>query len=150
MGVGDVISKGILSAGDKKRIVAAITEAEAKTSGEIRVHVESRCGGDAFERARLLFEKLGMTATAGRSGVLIYLAWKDRKLAVLGDSGIHEKVGGDYWNGIVEMIVADFHEGRFGDGLVKAVTEVGRRLAEHFPRKTDDRNELSNEVVETE
>lgn len=150
MGVGNMLKKGILFDADKERIKTAIAAAEANTSGEIRVQVEPTCKGDAFERARALFEKLGMTATAERNGVLIYLAWKDRKLAVLGDAGIDVKVGADYWNGIVEMIVTDFRDDRYGDGLVKAVTEVGRRLSDHFPRKADDRNELSNDVMESE
>lgn len=140
--------KGILAATDKERIQAAITAAESATSGEIRVHLESRCTGDPMDRARVVFEEQGLTATRDRTGVLLYVAWMDRKLAVLGDAGIHEKVGDAYWHGIVDTVVAAFKEERYGDGLVHAVTEIGRRLAEHFPRKDDDTNELKNEVTE--
>lgn len=139
---------GILTAKDKEQVSAAIIAAEAKTAGEIRVHVEPRCGGDPFGRARELFEKFGMTRTRDRSGVLIYVAWKDRKIAVLGDAGIHEKAGHGYWEGVVAKIAEAFKESRYGDGLAAAVEEVGERLAEHFPPRPDDKDELANEVTE--
>lgn len=101
-----------------------------------------------MDRARVVFEEQELTATRDRSGVLLYVAWKDHKLAVLGDAGIHEKVGESYWHGIVDQVVTAFKDERYGDGLANAVTEIGRRLAEHFPRKHDDTNELRNEVTE--
>jgi uncharacterized membrane protein len=82
--------RAFFSPAEAKAIVAAIGAAEKETSGEIRLHLENRCKvGDAYERGRALFESLGMTATAQRNGVLIYLATSDRTFAVLGDTGIH-------------------------------------------------------------
>ncbi len=131
---------------DLDAVARAVGEAEAGTLGEIRVHLDARCPGDPMARAVEVFERLGMTRTALRNGILIYLAVGDRKLAVIGDAGVHERVPGDYWDRLKETLVAHFREGRPRDGLVAAVREVGETLRRHFPRAPDDRNELSDEV----
>jgi uncharacterized membrane protein len=90
--------KDFFSEEEKKLIVAAIGEAEKQTSGEVRVYVESRCRFvDPIDRAAEVFAILKMDRTAAHNAVLIYLAVKDRQLAVFGDQGIHEKVGGAFW-----------------------------------------------------
>ena len=131
---------------DLEAVARAVAEAEASTSGEIRVHLDARCAGDAMARAVERFERLGMTRTWLRNGVLIYLAIGDRKLAVIGDAGVHERVPPDYWQRLTETLVRHFREGRRRDGLVAAVRDVGETLRRHFPRAPDDRNELSDEV----
>jgi uncharacterized membrane protein len=135
-----------LSPADLHEVARAVGEAEGRTSGEIRVHLDARCPGDPLARAVELFERLGMTRTALRSGVLLYVAVEDRKLAVIGDAGVHQRVGPEYWDRLRAGLVAHFREGRPRDGLVAAVREVGETLARHFPRAPDDRNELSDEV----
>src|SRR5262249_39462962 len=82
---------------DSNRIVAAIAEAEKRSSGEIRVHVTRHKPGNLEERAKRRFELLGMTKTAHRNGVLLYIAPKLRRFQILGDTGIHEKCGDDFW-----------------------------------------------------
>ncbi|MBI1194077.1 MAG: TPM domain-containing protein [Bacteroidetes bacterium] len=136
------------SKADDERIVAAIKASEQKTSGEIRVHLEDRCdGGDPYLRAVALFEKLGMTKTEARNGVLFYLAVKDHKFAVLGDQGIDAAVPDDFWDQIKTRMESDFRQGRFADGLCTAVEEAGRLLRQHFPHSgARDRNELSDEL----
>lgn len=131
---------------DLDAVTRAVTEAEAATSGEIRVHLDARCPGDPMTRAVGLFEQLGMTRTALRNGVLVYLAVQDRKLAVIGDAGVHARVPPDYWERLKETLVTHFREGRPRDGLVAAVREVGETLRRHFPRAPDDRNELTDQV----
>jgi uncharacterized membrane protein len=135
-----------MSDGDLEAVRRAIVEAEAATSGEIRVHLDARCPGDPMARAVALFERLGMTRTAHRSGVLIYLAVEDRKLAVIGDAGVHARVSDEYWESLKEMMVAHFRQGRPRDGITSAVRDVGETLRRHFPRAPDDRDELSDEV----
>ena len=120
--------------------------AEAATSAEIRVHLDARCPGEALARATLVFERLGMHRTAARHGVLIYMSVEDRKLAVLGDRGIHERVGQVYWDELVEVVLTHFRGERFREGLVHAVGEVGAVLRRHFPRRPDDVNELPDRV----
>ena len=97
-------------------------------------------------RAIERFERLGMHRTALRNGVLVYVAIEDRKLAVIGDAGIHARVGAAYWEGLTEALVAHLGAGRARDGLMTAVHAVGETLRRHFPRPPDDRNELSDEV----
>jgi uncharacterized membrane protein len=135
-----------MSDADLEAVRRAITEAESGTAAEIRVHLDHRCPGDAIARATLVFERLGMHRTAGRHGVLIYVAISHRKLAVIGDQGIHVRVGGTYWQGLVTDVLAHFRDKRPRDGLLHAVAELGAALHQHFPRDPDDRNELSDEV----
>lgn len=133
-----------LSKLDSERIVAAIAEAERKSSGEIRVHVTRRRPADLEERARRRFELLGMTRTAERNGVLFYIAPAARRFQVLGDSGIHEKCGADFWREIAGEMEEHFRKGEFTQGIVRGVEHVGEVLARHFPRSSGDRDELPN------
>jgi uncharacterized membrane protein len=136
----------LLPKADQDRVVQAIGAAEKTTSGEIKVHVESRCKGDPYRRAIALFERLGLTKTRQRNAVLIYVAVHDRKYALLGDSGIHEAVGSQFWNDAATRMQDAFRKGALGDGLVGAVESVGARLAEKFPPSADDKNEISDEI----
>jgi uncharacterized membrane protein len=135
-----------LADADLEAVARSVAEAEAGTSGEIRVHLDARCPGEAMPRAIAVFERLGMTRTALRNGVLIYLAIKDRKLAVIGDAGIHARVTPEYWERLKETLVVDLRRERPRDGLVQAVRDVGEVLRRHFPRGPDDKNELTDQV----
>jgi uncharacterized membrane protein len=137
-----------LSKLDSQRIVEAISEAEKKSSGEIRVHVTRRKPDNLEERARRRFELLGMTRTAHRNGVLIYIAPKLRRFQILGDAGIHEKCGDDFWKATAAELESHFRKGEFTEGLVRGIEKIGSLLAEHFPRQAGDANELSDEVTE--
>lgn len=101
---------------------------------------------DALVRAQALFHRLGMHRTEQRHGVLIYVALGSRKLAVLGDEGIHTRVGDEHWAGVRDLMVERLRAGVPRDALVGAVEEVGRELARHFPRAPDDQNELSDDA----
>ena len=134
---------------ERASVVEAIEAAEKLTSGEIRVHLEKKCpGGDPYYRGRDVFEDLGMTATALRNGVLIYMSIADRQVAVLGDRGIHERVEEGFWDAIVENLVQRFREGDYVGGLREAILQIGNRLATHFPYAGEgkDINELPNEI----
>jgi uncharacterized membrane protein len=135
-----------LGEADLDAVAAAIAAAEAETSAEIRVHLDACCPGEALARAARVFERLGMHRTAARNGVLIYVSVEDHKLAVLGDRGIHERVGQAYWDGLVGAVLAYCRRQQFRDGLVHAVGEVGAALHRHFPRRPDDVDELSDRV----
>ena len=79
---------------EKQQLVEAINQAEQRTSGEVRVFIESKCRFvDALDRAQEIFFKLKMQETEQRNATLIYVAVKDRQAAVYGDEGIHVKVG---------------------------------------------------------
>jgi uncharacterized membrane protein len=127
-------------------IKQAVQRAELETSGEIRVHIEEVCKGDVLDRTAYLFQKLGMDKTKLRNGVMIYLAIKDRKFAIIGDAGINAKVSGDFWDNAKNIMLNDFKEGLFTEGLSKAIILAGEQLRNHFPHQGDDSNELPDDV----
>jgi len=128
------------------QILASVKEAELATSGEIRVHIETKLSGDVLDRAAWLFKKLGMYKTADRNGVLFYLAIDDRKFAIIGDAGINAKVPSGFWNDISELMGKNFREGKFTEGLSQGILMAGNQLKTHFPHRTDDVNELPDEI----
>ena len=138
--------RALLSDDDLEAITRAVAEAERHTSAEVRVHLDHSCEGAALQRAIKVFEKLGMHRTAARNGVLVYISVNDRKLAIVGDTGIHERVGEAYWQGLVAGVLLRMREQGARAGLVHAVAEVGRALGHHFPRRPGDKNELSDDV----
>jgi uncharacterized membrane protein len=138
--------RAFLSEDDLEAVARAVVQAEGHTSAEIRVHLDHACAGDALQRAIKVFERLGMHKTAGRNAVLVYVSVTDRKLAVIGDKGIHERVGEDYWQGLVAGVLLRMRQQGPRDGLVHAVAEIGTALGHHFPRRPHDKNALSDEV----
>lgn len=136
----------MLSEENKKQIETAIGEAELKTSGEIRVHVDKECDEDPVERAILIFEQLKMHDTELRNGVLIYVAFSTKKLAIIGDKGINELVPFDFWNSTRDTMITHFKKGDFTNGIIAAVQEAGKQLGTYFPLQEGDINELSNEI----
>ena len=146
-------TRALFSDADLEAIAAAVAAAERETSGEIRVHLERRlprtrgaAPPDALARATEVFNRLGMHATAERNGVLVYLAVDDRKLAIAGDSGVHARVGDEYWQRVRDAMVERLRRGQPRDAVLHAVVEVGEVLRRFFPRRPEDRDELSNRV----
>lgn len=139
-------AKNFFTKTQQEEIRQAIMNAELDTSGEIRVHIENTCTGDTLDRALVVFSKLGMEKTSSRNGVLIYLAVKNRKFAIIGDKGINDVVSENYWDNIKSKMVNYFRENQFTEGLVEAILETGNQLKKNFPYKTDDKNELSDEI----
>ena len=133
---------------DEPRIVESIRTAELGSRGEIRVHATEKPVGDVLQEATRTFERLGMTATAERNGILIFVAPRSQKFAVLGDSGITSLVGTTPLDEMASLMSTAFREGRFTDGLVGAVERAGALLAAHFPRvgRGSDQDELSNTI----
>lgn len=132
---------------EQQRIVATIQEAEKLTSGEIKVHIEEHCpDDDVMERAKSVFGELGLHTTKEQNGVLLYLAHKDRKFAVLGDKGINEKVPTDFWESTKEKLRAHFKKNEFTEGLCEGIEEAGLQLKKFFPYQADDINELPDDV----
>lgn len=131
---------------EKKQIIEAISTAELNTSGEIRLHIESKCEESELDRATYWFSKLKMHKTAQRNGVLFYLAFDDRKLAILGDLGINAKVEEGFWNATHDLIISFFKDDKFAMGLSTGIIQAGLQLKKHFPYQSDDVNELANEI----
>lgn len=141
--------KEFFSTEEKEIIATAISNAEQRTSGEVRVFVENRCSYmNAMDRATELFFELEMYKTEARNAVLLYIAIKDRQLAIYGDEGIHQKVGQAYWDKEVQQLLQRFDKNNYAEGIKEIVLDIGEALTTHFPyNKKTDRNELSNEII---
>ena len=131
---------------EQQSLIAAITQAELHTSGEIRLHLENFCFGNEVKTAQKVFGKLGMRKTAERNGVLIYIATLSRKVAIIGDEGIHQKLGTAYWEKLVADLIQQFKSDKKAPALAGAIIECGQQLGKFFPLKDDDKNELSNSI----
>lgn len=139
-------ARTFFSSEQKEDIKLSIQNAELNTSGEIRVHIENTCEGDVMDRASYVFGKLKMQDTQLRNGVMIYLAVRNRKFAIIGDAGINAVVGSDFWNKAKHAMLVNFRENKFAEGLSEAITMAGDQLKKHFPYKTDDVNELPDDI----
>ncbi|MDQ3198166.1 MAG: TPM domain-containing protein [Verrucomicrobiota bacterium] len=141
-------TKSFLEKLEHHRIVEAIAAAEAKTSGEIRVFIQHGKVDDPVAEAQAQFETLGMTATRERNAVLVFVAPRAQKFAVIGDEGIHRRCGLEFWQMLVEKMGEQFRTEHFTEALVRAIGEAGDQLAQHFPIQPDDRDELPNTIEE--
>lgn len=131
----------------QQRVVAAIGAAEKRTSGEIRVHIEPRCKqGDPYQRAVEVFNELKMYETRQRNGVLVYVAYRSHVFAIIGDSGINERVGSDFWNKEKETLARYLRQGDAVGGLCDVIGQIGDSLSTYFPWTNDDVNEQSDEI----
>jgi uncharacterized membrane protein len=131
---------------DVERVRQAIEEAERETSGEIRVSVSPYFWGDVQKAAERAFTRLGMTATRQRNGVLFFIVPGRRRFAVLGDEGIHAKMGPEFWQHVTAAVAERFRKGDFTGGLVHGIETVGRELATHFPPDPEHLHELPEDV----
>ena len=134
---------------EKQQLVEAIQKAEQRTSGEVRVFVESRCRFvNALDRAQEIFFRLKMNETELRNATLIYVAVKDKQAAVFGDEGIHQKLGNEYWNREVAKMIKEFNRDNYAEGITKCVLDVGEALKSNFPYdRVTDKNELPDDIV---
>jgi uncharacterized membrane protein len=134
---------------EARLIVKAVKHAEQRTSGEVRVFVENRCRWvDAIDRAAEKFFSLKMEKTENRNAVLIYVAVKDRQLAIFGDEGIHQKVGSSYWNNRVREMLASFNKESYAEGIANCAVQIGEALEQNFPYdKGTDKNELPDDII---
>ncbi|MGC6406488.1 TPM domain-containing protein [Bisgaard Taxon 45] len=137
---------------DKARIEQAISQLEQYTSAELRVYVEKNIPKKAnvktgIERALQVFDELDMQQTVRRNGVLIYVAWKSQQCAIIGDQGIHQYVGDAFWQQQCELMVGNFRQKDYTQGIIVVIDNIGKELAKYFPIQPDDKNELDNEVI---
>lgn len=139
-------TEDFLTKAEEQEIVQAIVEAEKNTSGEIRVHLEEHSDKDPLVRAQEVFFSLNMQETKARNGVLIYVGVKDKHLAIIGDEGINKVVATDFWDCTKDVIITNFKEANYKEGLVEGVLRAGEQLKKYFPFQSDDTNELPNEI----
>jgi len=143
-------TRDFLSRLEHARIVSAIREAESKTSGEIRVYIQrGKFNSDPVMVAQKKFQRLSMHKTRERNAVLIFVAPRAHKFAVVGDKAIHEKCGEQFWQHVVDGMRVHFRDEKFSHALTEAINEVGKVLATYFPRTSANANELPDEIVES-
>lgn len=139
--------RGLRKCVDETKVKAAIEGAEGASSGEVRVSIAPFFWGSVEKAAFKAFHRLGMDQTEARNGVLIFLVPSRKRFTVLGDAGIHAKVGQAFWDDVAEKLSQHFKVGEFTEGLVEGIHLIGQRLAEHFPHQgVHDQNELSDEI----
>lgn len=138
--------KSFLNHHEEREVVEAIWRAEKITSGEIRIHLDESCEVDVMDQAAYIFDLLKMQHTRHRNAVLIYIAVKEKKIAIIGDSGVNAVVHKQYWDEIIKMMINSFRMGAYKQGLLHAVHSVAEVLVKHFPGHHADVNELSNEI----
>ncbi|MBL4710707.1 MAG: TPM domain-containing protein [Flavobacteriales bacterium] len=140
------MAKDIFTETEQQLVRDAIQDAELNTSGEVKIHIERKCKGETMDRASFVFEQLEMHKTKLRNSVLIYLAIEDREFAILGDTGINQKLPEDFWNSTSLLMLEYFKKGDFVGGLVAGAKEAGQQLKAHFPYRKGNINELSDDI----
>jgi uncharacterized membrane protein len=142
-------TKEFLSRLEHDRIVQAIREVEARTSGEIRVFIQrGKLTVDPLIAAQRKFHRLGLHKAPERNAVLIFVAPRAHKFAVVGDKAIHEKCGEPFWQRLVDGMREHFRNEKFSHALVQAIEEAGNTLASHFPKRSTATG-LPDEIVES-
>lgn len=141
-----MIAEQLLSDEAKIRIEEEVRLAELNTSAEIRVHIEDECKEFVLDRTSFIFSELEMHKTELRNGILIYAAFKDKKLAVIGDVGINAHVNEHFWNDVKDIMVNNFKLSQFEEGIIQGVRMVGEKIKTAFPIQSNDKNELANKV----
>ncbi|HOZ87054.1 MAG TPA: TPM domain-containing protein [Bacteroidia bacterium] len=131
---------------EQEMLIDAIAKAELHTSGEIRLHIENFCFGSEIKTAEKVFTRLKMHQTEERNGVLIYIATLSRKVAVIGDEGIHQKLGTQFWQSLVNDLIKQFKADKKAPALAACIIECGKQLGKFFPLSDRDTNELSNNI----
>ena len=140
-------SEKFLSADEKNQVETAIREAERTTSAEIKLVLVTHCWGSIWDKAGAIFRKRGLHRTQERNAVLILLVTSNRELLIYGDEGIHQKAGQSLWDGVKDEMLAEFKKDDFVAGLTLGIGRIGAELAEHFPPRADDVNEIPDTVV---
>jgi uncharacterized membrane protein len=145
-GVGDMKARDFLKELHQEKIVAAIGKAEKHTTGEIRVFISRHEPADAIAAAQAEFSRMGMEKTKDKNAVLIYVAPHVRKFAIIGDAGVHQRCGQQFWDAVAVEMTGHFKKSNFTDGILHGIHKAGELLAQHFPGKPNHPNQLSDDV----
>ena len=98
------------------------------------------------ERAVRYFMESGVYDTKDRTGILIFISLLERRVELLADKGISEKIPKEKWNSMVAHIIKGVKEESLVRNLIESITECGELLSEHFPIEPDDKNELKDDI----
>ena len=98
-------------------------------------------------RAERAFYEKGLHRTREETGILIFISTLERKVWILGDRGINERIPPGAWKALAAELAAGLSSGRATEALCRVIGGCGSELARHFPRRDDDRNELPDEIL---
>jgi putative membrane protein len=101
---------------------------------------------EVFEKALRVFRELELDRTAERTGILIFVSLLEHRVQVLADSGINARVKAGTWDDVVEIVLAGIKRGDLCQGLCDAIERCGEILAQDFPVRRDDVNELPDRL----
>lgn len=144
--------ENLLTDTEMASLVEAIQNAEAHSTGEIRIHLHQHASNEsstAEQNAKLaleVFKSLNMQNTRDRNAVLFHLNLPQKYLTILGDEGIHKVVKQEFWDRLHDETTAEFAKGNFCGGLIKALEKTGYELKTHFPVLGENKNELTDEI----
>ena len=138
---------GSLTEENLQQLKSAIASAEDKTSGEIRLYIEEECEADVMDRAAFIFEKLKMHETELRNGVLLYVAFGHKKFAIIGDAGINQHTGNEFWDSVKELMLPEFKKDDLTTGLIIGIAAIAEKVKLFFPYELGDKNEISNDIA---
>lgn len=99
-------------------------------------------------RAVMIYKAGAERRTIGRTGILIYLSMGEHRAEIVHDDAISEVVEGDTWAEAMIALLGPVKEGRVVDGICDCIAEIGDVLAEHFPKSSDDTNEIPDKLIE--
>ena len=136
-----------LTAQQMASLVEAIQTAESKSTGEIRIHIDSNTEDEIAKKAFDVFKSLGMDKTKERNAVLFHVNFEQQYLTIIGDEGIHDKVQQYFWDQLHDKTTQEFSKGNFYNGLKNAVLETGSELKKFFPFSGENYNELPDEIT---
>jgi uncharacterized membrane protein len=135
-------------------IEAAIREAEAGHSGEIRFAIEPALpwpalmhGQSARDRAIDVFSQLRVWDTEHNNGILIYLLLADRDVEIVADRGVNARVAQEEWEAICRAMEKHFRDKQFEAGLLSGIHAVAVHLRRHYPKQSGDINEIPDQPV---
>ena len=139
--------RAVLSEEDKKLLVSLVKSTEENTSCEIKIHINDFCKGDALVKAIELIAKLGLDRTKNRTGIILYLAVKDKKFAIAGDVGIHKALPNNSWHDLKDEAISFFKDEKYMEGFVHCLQKLSMIVKATFPEnKIDNVNEISDDI----
>tara|TARA_B100000925_G_scaffold289512_1_gene272534 strand:+ start:422 stop:1045 length:624 start_codon:yes stop_codon:yes gene_type:complete len=102
---------------------------------------------EVHQRTLQAFFNNHLHKTKDGTGVLIFISLMEKRINIIGDHGINEKVGQSFWDSELDILAKSLKDENVTDGLLQVIGQIGDKLAEHFPIQNDDENELKNDLI---
>jgi putative membrane protein len=107
----------------------------------------SRIAEAVRQRAVLCFFQRGVHRTEEQTGILLFISLLERKVWILGDTGIDAKIGAEVWSSLASELSEGIRKGRAPETLRQVIAKCGKELERHFPGRSGQKNELCDDVI---